>query len=45
MPRADIEFSVEEALRGVVVRVHDDGGEMQLPGAGRNIIGAHNRHH
>src|SRR5689334_8980729 len=41
MARADVKFTVEEALCGVVVRVYDERGEMQLPGARGNIVRLH----
>src|SRR6266436_5404174 len=34
--RSQIEFSVEEALRGVIVRVYDDGRKVQLASLLRN---------
>jgi len=36
-----IEFSVEEALRRVIVRVYDDGRKVQLPPLVRNAVRSH----
>ena len=42
--RTDIEaFVKNEALRGVIVRVDDDGPVVELPGASRNLRLAHKR--
>src|SRR5215472_10979890 len=40
----EIELAVEEALRGVVVRVHDKAGEMQLLGAPIHVVCCHTGH-
>ena len=42
---AKIELAVKKALRRVVVRVHDDGGEVQLPRFFRNGIGGDGKTH
>src|SRR5215470_9546167 len=40
---SNVELAVEKALRCVVMCVDDDGGEMQLPGAGGNAVCSHGR--
>ena len=37
VPHAEIEFGIEQPLRGVVVRIHHDGLKMQLARRRRNI--------
>jgi hypothetical protein len=38
---SEIEIAIEKALCGVVVRIHDDRGKVELAGAGRDIVTAH----
>src|SRR6266702_1998395 len=42
---AEVELSIEETLRCVVMRVHDDGGKMQLASLFGDRIGGHRKTH